>query len=118
MVIITSPPEQRAITAALITILWSLKLSALPEYLKPGLPFIIRKYRNRKFAILGITFFLVLMWDASNHIMGIRVFGNQRIPTESILQHLEESGLTLGAKTSSVEPDIIRNRMMILSFSM
>ena len=79
---------------------------------RKGLPFIIRKYRNRKFAILGITFFLVLMWYASNHIMGITVFGNQRIPTESILQHLEESGLTLGAKTSSVEPDIIRNRMM------
>lgn len=77
-----------------------------------GLPFLLRRYRGRRFAVCGAVILAVMLWYASTHVMGITVFGNQRIDTDLILSKLSECGLTLGSKTSEVSSDHIRNRMM------
>ncbi len=77
-----------------------------------GLPFIISRYKRRKFAVLGIILIIAFLWYASTHVMGITVFGNDRIPTADILLKLEECGLSPGAKTSDIKPDSIRLSMM------
>ncbi len=77
-----------------------------------GLPFLLRRYRNRKFVVGGIIVLAVMLWYSSTHIMGITVFGNQRIDTQTVLAKLEECGLSLGTRTSLIEPDVIRNKMM------
>ena len=46
------------------------------------------------------------------HIMGITVFENSRIDTQTIYNSLSECGLSLGAKTSDIDNDLIRNKMM------
>ncbi len=77
-----------------------------------GLPFTIHRYRHRKFAIAGGLVVILALYYLSGHIIGITVFGNQRISTEEIIDNLKMCGLKIGSKTEDVEPDIIRNRMM------
>lgn len=78
-----------------------------------GLPFILRKYRHRYFSIFGIIILFVMLWYASTHVMGISVFGNTRIDTQEILTSLEECGLHLGMRTSEIDNNIIRNKMIL-----
>lgn len=77
-----------------------------------GLPFIIHRYRHRYLSVLGGIIPLIFLIYASTHVMGITVFGNTRISTQDIMSALGECGLSLGIKTSSVEPASIRNQMM------
>lgn len=77
-----------------------------------GLPFLLSRYKNRRLSICGIILLLVMLWYASNHVMGITIFGNNRIDTEFIRSSLAECGLVLGMKTSDISPDILRGRMM------
>ncbi len=77
-----------------------------------GLPFILNRYRHRYIAILGVVTLFVMLWYASTHIMGITVFGNTRTDMQTILSSLEECGLSLGIKTSEINNDSIRNKMM------
>ena len=50
-----------------------------------GLPFLLHRYRKRRFALVGIALFFVVLWYLSSHIMGIEIMGNERIPTTDIL---------------------------------
>ncbi len=77
-----------------------------------GLPFIIKRYRHRHFTILGIAILVTMLWYVSTHVMGITVFGNTRTETAIILNTLNECGLRLGMKTSLIDNDSIRNKMM------
>lgn len=77
-----------------------------------GLPFFIRRYRHRKLVMVGAIALAIMIWYSSTHIMGITVFGNNRIDTAAILSGLEECGLALGTATSRVVPDEVRNKMM------
>ncbi|MBQ3573221.1 MAG: sporulation protein YqfD, partial [Clostridia bacterium] len=78
-----------------------------------GLPFILNRYKHRYFLAPGIAIFAIMLFYASTHIMGITVFGNTRIDTDVINSALEECGLYLGAKTSAIDNDTIRNKMML-----
>ncbi len=77
-----------------------------------GFPFIMHRYRKRSWLALGLVPLLIFLWYSSTHIMGITVFGNNRIDTDTILLTLHECGLSRGTKTSSINPDSIRNNMM------
>ena len=77
-----------------------------------GVPFLARRYRRRRFALIGLAAVLALLWYASGHIMGITVFGNSRISTDTILEHLARSGIELGESTHGIDSSRIRNRMM------
>ena len=78
-----------------------------------GMPFFMKRMKRRKGAVLGIMAVIAVMWYTTGHIMGITVFGNNRIPTETVLEHLEQSGIALGKTTSGIDTDKIRNKMMI-----
>lgn len=77
-----------------------------------GLPFLLHRYRKRKIALLGVAAALLLLWYTSNHIMGITVFGNQRISTETVLEELEETGVALGKSARNLDSSVIRNQLM------
>ncbi len=77
-----------------------------------GLPFLLHRYRKRKFALIGLCLTLLLLWYTSGHIMGITVFGNQKISTETILSHLSRSGVALGQSARHLDSSVIRNQMM------
>lgn len=77
-----------------------------------GLPFLLHRFRKRKAVLLGIFLTLLFLWYTSGHIMGITVFGNNRIPREEILTQLKHCGIALGASTEGIDSSSIRNRMM------
>lgn len=77
-----------------------------------GLPFLFHRYRKRKFALAGIVLAIFFLWYTSGHIMGITVFGNEKIPTETILQYLSRSNVAPGKSARNLVPSHIRNQMM------
>ncbi len=79
---------------------------------RQGLPFLLYRYRKRKFVVVGILLAMVFFWYTSGHIMGITVLGNEKIPTETILEMLSRSNVALGKSAKNLDSDIIRNQMM------
>lgn len=77
-----------------------------------GIPFLLHRYRRRKFALTGILLALLFLWYTSGHIMGITVFGNEKISTETILQYLARSNVITGKSSRNLVPAHIRNQMM------
>lgn len=77
-----------------------------------GLPFLLHRYRKRKFALVGIVLAFFFLWYTSGHIMGITVLGNEKIPTETILQYLARSNVAPGKSSRHLVPSHIRNQMM------
>lgn len=77
-----------------------------------GLPFLLFKYRKRRFAALGIGAFVAVIWYLSTHIMGIDITGNERLSAVDIERELKASGLYRGAATSKIEPRSVQNKMM------
>lgn len=77
-----------------------------------GLPFFLHRYRKRRFVLIAAAAVLLVLWYTSGHIMGITVFGNNRIGTDKILENLARSGVALGRTTSNIDSQQIRNRMM------
>lgn len=77
-----------------------------------GLPFLFHRYRKRKAALIGVLLTLLFLWYTSCHIMGVTVLGNNRIPTETVLEHLARSGVAVGKTTNGIDAAVIRNRMM------
>lgn len=79
---------------------------------KSGLPFVLKRFRHRKAAVGGIAVLCALLIYCSTHIMGITVFGNSRIDKNRIIDELANAGLKVGAATSDIDPDTIRNTLM------
>ncbi len=79
---------------------------------RAGLPFLIKRYKKKRLVIISSLIILGIVWYASNHVLGITVFGNTRISTNIIRETLKESGLRLGMKTKDVVANTIRNNMM------
>ncbi len=79
---------------------------------REGMPFVLQRYKNRRFALVGVLAFVVLMWYFSSHIMGLSIYGNERISSAEIEKGLKEFGLYRGAATAKLEPRLIQNKMM------
>ncbi len=79
---------------------------------RSGFPFFLHRYRKRKAVFIGIILFSAITFYMSSHVMGIDVFGNNRIPTADILCALEEFGLHHGASLSTLDTRLIQNKMM------
>lgn len=77
-----------------------------------GLPFFLNRYKKRRYALIAAAAVLLVLWYTSGHIMGITVFGNNRISTDDILENLARSGVALGRTTSNIDSQQIRIRMM------
>lgn len=77
-----------------------------------GLPFVLKKFKHRKPLSIGMLICCFILWYTSTHILGITVYGNFGIDTQTIKDALKDCGLSPGVKTSEVKPDSIRNKMM------
>lgn len=62
----------------------------------------IRPYKRRIGLIIGFFLSLGLVAFLSDRVMIIEVGGNEKIPTERILSHLEDAGVYIGSSISSV----------------
>lgn len=79
---------------------------------KQGLPFIVRRFRHRKAAFLSVAAVTAVLFYCSTHIMGITVYGNNRVEKERILEELKNCGVDIGVRTSLINPDFVRNTLI------
>lgn len=79
---------------------------------KFGFPFFRKRLQYRIPAICVLLSVIILSWYASTHIMGITVFGNTSIDTNTIYSALNECGIYPGIKTSKIDNNLVRNKMM------
>lgn len=79
---------------------------------RSGMPFLLHRYRKRRFAIIGVAVFFALLWYFSSHIMGIDIIGNQRLSVTELENGLREFGLYRGTLASSIDRRLIQNKMM------
>lgn len=63
---------------------------------KRGIPFIIKKYKNRKVFIFLFFTLILSICALSNFIWNIEIEGNQSITTEEILNELNQNGIKQG----------------------
>lgn len=83
---------------------------------KKGYPFTANKYRKRKFFMVGVVFFVLVLYALSSFVWLIEVEGNERITADQILKYCEENGLYAGSFKYTVDTKAIEKNM-INSFS-
>lgn len=80
---------------------------------KKGIPFLLNKYKKRKvFAVLLIvTLFMIIV--VSNFVWNIDVIGVDKIQKEELIKDLNECGLEIGKKKSSINTKEIINNIRL-----
>lgn len=80
---------------------------------KKGIPFLLNKYKKRKvFAVLLIvTLFMIIV--VSNFVWNIDVVGTDKIQKEELIKDLNECGLEIGKKKSSINTKEIINNIRL-----
>ena len=63
---------------------------------KKGIPFIIRKYKNRKVFIFLFFILILSIFTLSNFVWNIEIEGNNIISSEEILEELNKNGIKQG----------------------
>ncbi len=79
---------------------------------RSGMPFLIRRYQRRRFALLGVLAFFVVLWYLSSHIMGIDIIGNERLSVAELEAGLKGFGLYRGATVKDIDRRLVQNKMM------
>ena len=78
-----------------------------------GVPFLMDRYKKRKIFFLLLALITVFVYAESQFVWNIEVHGIERIPNDEILSELEEGGLKIGAKKSSIKPKEIINQIRL-----
>ena len=75
---------------------------------KMGVPFILHKYRKRKFFVISLIGMLVALIVLSKFIWNIEITGNNNIETSEIMEIIKEEGLEVGKLKNKINPkDIV-----------
>ena len=80
---------------------------------KQGVPIFLWRMRKRYALIIGLLLALTATWIMSLYIWDIRVEGNKTVPQIVILNALEELGVEIGAFGPRIEPEVIRNEVLL-----
>ena len=64
---------------------------------KNGVPFLLHRYRKRKFLMGGVLFFVIGLMTLASFVWHIEIDGNEAIAHETLLTFLESEGLRTGA---------------------
>lgn len=74
---------------------------------KKGIPFVIKKYKNRKVFIFLFFILILSIFALSNFIWNIEIEGNNTISKEEILKELNNQGLSQGTLKSKIDTNKI-----------
>jgi len=64
---------------------------------KNGVPFLLHRYRKRKFLLGGVLFFVLGLMTLASFIWRIEIDGNEAIKHDTLMTFLESEGLRTGA---------------------
>lgn len=80
---------------------------------KKGLPFVLERYKNRKAFIIGAGICILIFFTISSFVWDISINGNVNVPTEAIMEKLNENGVKLGALKYNINTDRVADNMML-----
>lgn len=80
---------------------------------RKGLPFLTAKYKKRPGLLLGLVVGLALMFVAELFVWKVTVNGNIKIPTQEILQALEEQGISVGSYIPKIPVLKAQNKFLL-----
>jgi len=80
---------------------------------KNGIPFFMNRYKKRKvfIGLLFLVFFLIIF--TSQFIWNIEIVGNDTIPSNDILQIIEQNGLTIGKAKNKINTKELINKLRL-----
>lgn len=68
-----------------------------------GMPFYLYRYRGRKMFVIGVFFFLGMLFYTSRFVWNIEVNGNSYLSEETILEFLAEENADFGTRISKID---------------
>lgn len=80
---------------------------------KKGLPFILHRYKKRKLFFTSLIIIIILIFGISNFIWNIEITGNDSIPSEEIMNEINESGLHIGMLKQKIDTKEIINSIRL-----
>lgn len=78
---------------------------------KHGLPYLLFRYRKRKFLILGMVICICFVYYGSRFVWDIQVNGTTYYTEEEIRNRIEERYVTLGTSTSKIDCDELEEHL-------
>lgn len=78
-----------------------------------GLPVVIIKMLKRPGIILGMAFFLTVLYFYGSFVFDIKINGNKRLSDKYILDALENSGFSVGSYIPDIDFDALSNKVPI-----
>lgn len=78
-----------------------------------GLPFWLKRYRNRKILLFSVVIAVVFMIVANQFVWVIEIRGNEKVKTADIVEALEAEGLKKGVPKAKIDQQLLKNRMLI-----
>lgn len=80
---------------------------------KFGYPFKMKRYKKRKGIFVGLIFFAMILYSLSSYIWSVDVKGNSNIPTEEILNAMDELGVSGGSLKKRINIPMVRQEAML-----
>ena len=79
---------------------------------KIGFPFIIEKYKRRKFYTAGLFVFVGALYIMSSFVWSVNVKGNERVATKDIVEFCKEEGLYIGQAKVRLDNKALTKRII------
>ncbi len=80
---------------------------------KHGFPILMHRYRKRYFFFAGVLLFMLFVFGMSQFVWSIEVAGNERVPTQQILDTLAQLGFKEGTFRPGVDVVDLKNNALL-----
>ncbi len=78
---------------------------------KHGMPFFIKKHKNRTGILVGMVLFLFINLALSGYIWDIKITGNDSIDSAEILSACKKHGVIVGSRSNKIDVDSIKHNL-------
>ncbi|MCL2841006.1 MAG: sporulation protein YqfD [Defluviitaleaceae bacterium] len=79
---------------------------------KNGLPFLLHRYRKRKFLMGGVLFFIFGLFALSSFIWRIELEGNETLHNDTVMAFLDAQGLRTGALKFRLDDRVLQQAIL------
>ena len=78
-----------------------------------GLPFVIKKYRKRKYFAIALLVIAIFCFFVTRFIWNIEVIGNEKMSKEEIISELGNYGIEIGKRKSNFDIEKVKNEIRL-----